>query len=63
MDIKKWSVNYKEIPKNKLDWNTLINLVDEFGEQTNNLLYKIQIIGDSNDTTKTPVINSIKFSK
>jgi len=58
-----WSVNYKEILKSKLDWNTLIDLEKEFWELTNSLWYKIELIWDATDNTKTPVIHSVQFFK
>jgi len=63
IDIKKGNSNFKEIPKSKLDGNTLINLETEFWENTNSLWYKIELLWDSNDNTKTPIINSIQFLK
>lgn len=44
-----------------MDWNTNLDLNSIFGFTTDKLYYKVELIWDPSDTTKTPVINSVEF--
>ncbi len=55
--------SFYEINESDLNWTTNINLNNLFWLTTDKLYYKIELLWDTSDTTKTPVINSVELTE